>query len=117
MLEKLISNPRIDKVRIIQILEADFNGLLGILWNQRLMKHAILHDAINPNQWACPGCSAINTVIMKHLSYSVFHLTHTGGASFDNDAKACYDCIVSFAVVNWVFPNRAVNSLPIHTIT
>jgi hypothetical protein len=33
MLEKVQGNPRMDKLRVIHIFEADFNLLQGIIWN------------------------------------------------------------------------------------
>jgi hypothetical protein len=48
MLEK---NPRMDKLRVIHIFEADFNLLQGIIWNRRLIKHGEKHGAFGEEQW------------------------------------------------------------------
>jgi hypothetical protein len=41
-----------------------------------------------------PGRSAIDVVLLKRFTYLLFDLTKTGGGTFDNDAKACYDRII-----------------------
>ena len=40
MLEKIIGLDRIDKIRVIHIMESDLNLLLGILFGKRLAQHA-----------------------------------------------------------------------------
>ena len=45
MLEKIIGIDEIDKLRLINIFEADFNLLIGILWSQRLSHNAEKHKA------------------------------------------------------------------------
>ena len=45
-------------------------------------------------QWARPGRNCEEVLLLKELTYMMFELTRTPGATFDNDAKACYDRIV-----------------------
>jgi hypothetical protein len=47
MLEKVIGLDRIDKVRVIHIMEADMNLLMGILFGRRLSQHAEKHGKIS----------------------------------------------------------------------
>ena len=95
VIEKSPGNPRLDKIRIIHLLEADANRLLGMQWNRRLSRHAEAYNALHPEQWGNrPGKSAIDTALLKTCTYHLFHLTRTGGGTFDNDATACYDRIV-----------------------
>jgi predicted transcriptional regulator len=95
MLEKKPGNNSIDKLRVIHLIEADFNLPLGILWGRRLMQHAEQHNALGRNQWgARSGKTCIELVILKQLTYETSHHTRTNLTTFDNDAKACYDRIV-----------------------
>ena len=41
-----------------------------------------------------PNKSTTDVILFKHLTYGIWRLTKTDAASFDNDAKACYDRIV-----------------------
>lgn len=43
MLEKIDGNPRIDKLHVIQIIEADFNLLMGLVFGRLLTRHATTH--------------------------------------------------------------------------
>jgi hypothetical protein len=95
MLEKIKGNPRMDKLRVIHIFEADLNLLLGIIWNRRLIQHGEKHKAYGEEQWGSrPGRSCEEVLLMKQLTYSLMELTRTPGGTFDNDAKACFDRIV-----------------------
>lgn len=95
VLEKKPGNPRIDKIRIIHLLEADANSLIGMFWNRRLIKHAETHSALHKEQWGNrKNKSSIDPIVLKMCSYQLMHLTQTGGGTFDNDAKSCYDRIV-----------------------
>ena len=95
MLEKIKGNPRIDKIRVIHIFEADLNLLLGIIWNRQLIKHGEQHKAFGEEQWGSrPGRGCEEVLFLKQLTYSLMELTRTPGGMFDNDAKACFDRIV-----------------------
>ena len=76
-------------------MEADANRLIGMQWTRRLTRHAESHAALSQEQWGNrPGRSAIDAAILKTCTYHFFHLKHTSGGSFDNDATACYDRLV-----------------------
>jgi hypothetical protein len=40
------------------------------------------------------GRSANTVVLLKHFTYEMMNLTKSDGATFDNDAKACFDRII-----------------------
>ena len=95
MLEKILGMDRIDKLRVIHIIEADLNLLLGILFGRRLTNHAEKHNCLGDIQWgARKGKQCIDVVIMKQLTYEIARMTRTDITTFDNDAKSCYDRIV-----------------------
>jgi hypothetical protein len=88
MLEKVVGVPRIDKLRVIHLFEADFN----------------MHDrkVINDGQAGSrPNKRAIDVVIQKEMKYLYAMTTRTELGTIDNDAKSCYDrmiCNFSMAV-------------------
>ena len=102
MLEKIIGKPLIEKLRIITLLEADINLALGMLWGRRLIRQGELFQAFHPEQWGSRKLrSAIEAVLMKTFTYQLAELTRTPCGTFDNDAQACYDRIVT-SLVNLV---------------
>ena len=76
-------------------MESDFNLLLGILFGKRLTQHAESHNRLGDMQGGFrKGKQCIDIVILKQLIYEICRLTKTNMATFDNDAKACFDRIV-----------------------
>jgi hypothetical protein len=95
MIEKVPGRPFIHKLRVIHLLEVDLNLSLGILWGRRLMAQGEKLKAFGDEQWGSrTGRSATAVILQKHFTYLLMHLTKTDGATFDNDAKACFDRII-----------------------
>ena len=95
MLEKIPGRPFVHKIRIIHILEADVNSFFGQQWCRDLQTLAERHHLLGEEQWGSrKGRSAPEVALLKVLTYEMMHLTKTDGATFDNDAKACFDRIV-----------------------
>jgi hypothetical protein len=95
MIEKIPGQPLVHKLRIIHLVEADFNLLVGILWGQRVMAQAEALHALDDQQYhSWKGCSTKDTALLKHIMYDLMCITHSDGAKFNNDAKACYDRII-----------------------
>jgi hypothetical protein len=95
MIEKQPGCPRINKLRVIHLYEADYNLLLKILWARRLVWQA--HDLGKLNEGQArsrPGRNSIDVVIQKEMKHLYAILTRTGLATMDNDAKSCYDRII-----------------------
>lgn len=90
MLEKIPSQPIIDKLRVIHIFEVEFNAWAGIIFGRRMMWQAELLGALGEEQ----GGSRKGRSAMKFLTFHTSELTRTSLAVMDNDAKACYDRIV-----------------------
>ena len=56
ILEKIPGQPRIKKLRIIMLYEADFNFVLKLIWGNRLVQNAEYHKALgNSNHGSRPG--------------------------------------------------------------
>jgi hypothetical protein len=95
MLEKIPGRPLLQKLGIIHLLEADLNLSLGIVWSRRLMAQGEKLKVFGEEQWGSrTGRSATTAFLLKHFSYLMMNLTKTDGATFDNDAKACFDRII-----------------------
>ena len=86
--------PRIDKLRVINLLEANYNFVLKLIWGRRLIRRASEQRLISPAQHARPGHIAQSTVLSKVISYDLIRLARLTAASMDNDAAGCYDKIV-----------------------
>ena len=62
---------------------------------QRMLHNANRFHLLHSSQFGSrPGSHALGAVFLKLLSYEICRFTRTPFASFDNDAKSCYDRIV-----------------------
>lgn len=91
MIEKQPGNPKINKLRVIHLYEADYNAILKIVWARKVVWHAHNNDVLNNGQ---PGSRPIDVVTQKDQKYLFSRLTNTNIATMDNDAKSCYDRIL-----------------------
>lgn len=94
MIEKDPGSPKIERLRIIHLFEADFNFALKTLWARRLVHRGMDSDTLGTQQHAIPGRQALDAFHMKTLSYDLARITKTNIVMFDNDASACYDRII-----------------------
>ena len=92
MIHKLDGSYNINKLRVIHLFEADYNGLIGILFNRRVLYQAEHSKLINDNQWGGrPHRQADDALMLKELTYNITVATKTTLATFDNDATGCFD--------------------------
>jgi hypothetical protein len=90
MIEKQPGCPRINKLRVIHLYEADYNLFLKIIWARHLVWHAHDLNKLNAGQAGSrPGRNSINVVIQNEMKYLYATLTRTGLATMDNNAKSC----------------------------
>jgi hypothetical protein len=95
MLEKSPGFPYLPKLRIIQITEKDENLLTGITIGRRLVSHGEMLHAFGDEQGGSrPDRQTGEISLFKHFMFSISRTTQTDLATFDNDAKSCYDRIV-----------------------
>jgi hypothetical protein len=66
-----------------------------------MFHNAEKQEHLNESQWGSrPGRSMEEALIHNILSYEISRATRTPLGTLDNDAKACYDCIVMlFALI------------------
>jgi hypothetical protein len=94
MLQNDVGNPRIHRLRVIHIYEADYNLLLAVKWRQA-MHHAedtgLLNDGLYGSR---PGRTAHDPVLLVVLQNEVYLMSMKSGINFDLDAMSCYDRIL-----------------------
>jgi Reverse transcriptase (RNA-dependent DNA polymerase) len=95
MIAKTPGVPRLDKLRVIHIIESDFNLWMGIVCGRQMIAQAESMELFGDEQSGSrPGKRCQDAVILKHMIYSILRLTKSDGITFDNDAKSCFDRIV-----------------------
>ena len=95
MIEKIKGNPRLDKLRIIHLYEADYNIISKIIWSRKAVWNAHTQDRIHEGQCGSrPNQRSIDVVLKKEMKYCYSRLTRTNLGTIDNDAKSCFDRIL-----------------------
>jgi hypothetical protein len=75
MLKKYAGAPRINRLRIIHLFEADFNLFLKLQWGSRLVKHAVKHDLLHNGQHdSTPGKVSMDPVMLTQLTTDISRL-------------------------------------------
>jgi hypothetical protein len=96
MLEKIPGVPRINKLRIIQLLEADLNQVLRSAFARNISKLAQeTLGIISEHQYGGSHQTCLTPVLNKLLTVQLLIQKNTNGIVFDNHAKGCYDRLVS----------------------
>ena len=65
MLEKDRGQPKISRLRIIQLFEADYNFLLSLVFGHRLMTFAREHCRVNESQYGSMGGKQAQSAIFN----------------------------------------------------
>jgi hypothetical protein len=96
VLENIPGVPRINKLRIIQLLEADLNQVLRSAFAINVSKLAQeTPGIISKNQYGRSHQMCLTPVLNKLLTVQILIQKKTNGIVLDNDANGCYDRIVS----------------------
>jgi hypothetical protein len=96
MLEKDKGDPKIDRLHIICLYEADYNIFLKIMWAHQLVKTCEENDLFDNTQaGGRPNRTSGDVAVRKMLTYSHSRVTRTPFACMDLDAKSCYDRIMA----------------------
>jgi hypothetical protein len=94
MLEKDFGIPKIHRLRIIHLYEADLNLLLGIYFARTLVAHIEDHNWFNIGCYGNRlGLSAHEPVLVEELQNYICYLSQTNKVDNDFDATTCYDRI------------------------
>jgi hypothetical protein len=93
-IKKIPGTPLLHKLRVIHLIESDFNLMIGI-GNRRMMWGAEENENLGTEQKGSrKGQEAISLVVEKQAKFSISRMARTNIASLDNDAKSCFDRIV-----------------------
>jgi hypothetical protein len=96
LLEKITRIPHSNKLRIIQLLEADLNSVLRIVCAINISRLVKEHSGIiYEHQYEIANKTCLTPVLNKLMSVQIFIQKRTEGIVFDNYAKGCYDRIIS----------------------
>jgi hypothetical protein len=96
MLEKIPGVVRSNKFRTIQMLEADLNQVLRIAFARDISKIAKNNKGIiSDHQYGRAHATCTTPVLKKLLTVQLLMHNRTEGIVFNNDAKGCYNRIIS----------------------
>ena len=94
MLLKEPGNPKIHRLRIIHLYEADYNLLLAVKW-RATMHSAEDQQLLNQGLYGCrPARSAQDPVFLENLQNEIYRTSMKTGINKDLDATSCYDRII-----------------------
>ena len=71
MIEKDIGRPAIHRLRIIHLLEADYNLFLKLQWGSHLARHGEKHHGLNDQHFGRKDRTAMDPAHFKQLSYDL----------------------------------------------
>ena len=91
MLEKIKGTARLNKRRVIQLMEADLNMMLHIIFGRKLIHRAQDKHLISPLQWGSrPNRSSQDVILMKHITCNCIRICKKIRIIFNNDGKAAF---------------------------
>ncbi len=94
MLLKEPNNPRIHRLRVIHLYEADFNLLLGVKW-RNIIHHSLDQDSLHPSQYGgLPGRESLIPVFIEEMQNEIARASRKPYIKQDFDATSCYDRII-----------------------
>ena len=95
LIEKDPGKPRINRLRIIHLFEADLNFFLKLQWGHRLVRRAIDLNLLHEGQHgSIPRRKALDPIMLTQLTTDLSRVLKHDFARFDNDASSCYDRII-----------------------
>jgi hypothetical protein len=96
MLEKILGVARSNKLRIIQLLEADLNQVICISFARNITRLAKEHSGIiSEHQYGRANKICMTPVLNKLLTVTLLIQKRTEGIVFDNYAKGLYGRTIS----------------------
>eukprot|EP00957_Ditylum_brightwellii_P142779 10879306-Ditylum_brightwellii.AAC.1 len=71
------------------------NGIMKVIWNHCLVPAAEKAGMLSPVQFGNrKGRTALDVLLLKVVTMDCLQLFCLNSAIFNNDATACYDCII-----------------------
>jgi hypothetical protein len=94
MLLKEPNNPRIRRLRVIHLYEANFNLLLGVKW-RKIIHHTLQHETINQSQYGgLPGRDSLVPVFIEGMQNEIARASRKPYIKQDFDATSSYNRII-----------------------
>eukprot|EP00957_Ditylum_brightwellii_P183689 13991165-Ditylum_brightwellii.AAC.1 len=71
------------------------SAIMKVIWNRRLVPVAEKTGLISPVQFSNhKGRTALDALLLKVVTLDCFQLFRLNGAILNNNATACYDCMI-----------------------
>jgi len=100
MLEKEKGKPKINRLRMIHLVETDFNFIIRLIWGKNFVYHNEKQGSYHSNQYGGrKGQQGQSAALNKKLTLEVTRHFKTPMMMVDKDAKACYDRILGYLTV------------------
>ena len=114
LLEKNPGTPFVHRLRAIHIVEGDFQFIAKYYYSHKMMALAEKHQLVSDEQYGRrANRKAQSAVLNKVLYYNICHQTVTPAAFMEDDARACYDRIItplsSVECTKWGLPLEIAN--------
>ena len=95
MIQKEKNNPRINRLRVLNKYEADFNLVFKLFWPQLTTKHLESRNLLGENQrGSCSHRSAGNVSLIDEVINDIHRITCKPLVKLQNDATICYDRMI-----------------------
>jgi hypothetical protein len=92
MLLKEPNNPRIHRLHVIHLYEADFNLLLGVKW-RNIIHRSLDNDTLHPTSsqyGGLPGRESLIPVFMEEMQNEIDRASRKPYIKQDFDATSCW---------------------------
>ena len=93
MVERERNNVQINRLRMINLYEADY-FILMFYWPHKATHQSEQDKLLNENTWGTrPNCNTDNVSLLDELITEIHRFTFRDMCKYQNDAAACYDRI------------------------
>ena len=101
MLKKNPGVPRLHRLRVIQLIEADLNKCLLILFTRPMVHKSDQYSLIHQSQWSTWNQNCTSEILSKTINLEYAWITNSPTGWIKKAAKGCFDCIIpSLAIIN-----------------
>ena len=114
MINKKIDSFLLNQLRVIHLFEADYNLVIGLIFGRYMIHRICDNNLFHPSQWGRPHRECEDVLMLKELTYQIATMSRTDVATFDNDASACYDRLVTRFALLWCRAHGAPEEGPCH---
>jgi hypothetical protein len=94
LIEKDLSQPKIHRLRVIQLYENDYNLILAMKWRTLTFTNETSKTLSSGQYGARPGLTAYDPVYIENLQNEITRVSRRPYVKFSNDATACYDRMI-----------------------